>query len=82
MGQIIDLSKRQVARDPVAQKLVNFSTEIDQIVLRYLYLDDDTVAAKELAGVLAHRLGTLINMFERKEELCIVCEEIMRNQLL
>lgn len=78
MGRIIDLDLKRAARDPIAQKLVAFSTEIDKIIVSYLYFSD--IEAKELAGVLAHRLGSLLNTLERKEELWEVCEQVLKKQ--
>lgn len=78
MGRIIDLDLKRAARDPIAQKLVAFSIDIDKIIVGYLYFSD--IEAKELAGVLAHRLGSLLNTLERKEELWEVCEQVLKKQ--
>lgn len=94
-GKIIDLSeykssgKNQSRRanrehsarerlDPEAQILMNISDEIDAIIINHLTAGD--VEARDLAGLLSHRLGSLMRHIEGKEKLWDVCEKVLKKQ--
>jgi hypothetical protein len=77
MAKIIPFKPKK-PNDPVAEKMVEIANEIDAILLRHL--EDETIEPKELVGLVFHRLGSLINHFERKDELIDVCEGILKRQ--
>ena len=77
MAKVIKFEKKTTP-DPVSIKLVNISAEIDALILKYL--SDPDINDFELAGLLAHRLGTLISHIEKKSELWDVCEQVVRKQ--
>lgn len=60
-----------------AQKLVNVGAEIDQILYKALAED---LNPKEVAGVLSHRLGSLIHLVDEKSELWPICERVLKRQ--
>ena len=64
--------------DREAQILIAISNEIDAIVLRHLQAGD--VEPRDLAGLLSHRLGTLMCHIEGKERLWDVCEKVLKKQ--
>ena len=80
MGNVIDLKarKKPVVADPEAVKLVAIANEIDAVLLRYLATEQ--ADARDLAGVLAHRLGTLMRHLEGKLTLWHICEKVLKNQ--
>jgi len=86
--QIADHAKRRDAvrqekadaasLDHEARVLIGISNEIDAIVLRHLQAGD--VEPRDLAGLLSHRLGTLMCHIEGKEKLWGVCEKVLKKQ--
>ncbi|MEY4630560.1 MAG: hypothetical protein RIQ81_680 [Pseudomonadota bacterium] len=81
--QLADHARRRekIARgriDDEARTLIKISNEIDAIVLRHLEAGD--VEPRDLAGLLSHRLGTLIRHLEGKEKLWDVCEKVLKKQ--
>ena len=64
--------------DHEARVLIAISNEIDAIVLRHLQAGD--VEPRDLAGLLSHRLGTLMCHIEGKEKLWGVCEKVLKKQ--
>lgn len=77
MGKVLPF-KRDTQLDKAARKLVAMSAEIDQVILKYV--SDDEVDPGEVAGLLSHRLGSLMRHIERKSELWDVCEKVLRRQ--
>jgi hypothetical protein len=61
-----------------AMKLIRISDEIDQILLKHL--DAGDVDAKDLAGLLSHRLGSLMRHMDGKEKLLPVCLRVLKRQ--
>jgi hypothetical protein len=58
-------------------KMMEISDKIDDIILTYLHKDIDV---KELASILAHRLGTLLRHIDQKSELYDVCAKVTKRQ--
>ena len=77
MAKILKFKQKQ-QNDPTTLKLVQASIEIDEIILKYM--NDSDIDARELAGLIAHRLGTLMNHIEEKSELWGVCERVLKKQ--
>lgn len=65
-------------QNPTILKLLKASMEIDGILIRYL--NEPDLEAKEIAGLLAHRLGTLLSHFDDKQDLWEVCERVLKKQ--
>jgi len=63
--------------DPELKQLLQISDDIDGIVLGALGKKLD---ARSVAGVLAHRLGTLLGT-QKNEILNDICEKIMRERI-
>jgi len=64
--------------DTSTVKLLRLADEIDALILRHVEAGD--VDPKELAGLLSHRLGTLMKHLENKEALLDVCMDVLRRQ--
>jgi hypothetical protein len=77
MGKVIKF-KQKPQHDPTTIKLVQASAELDAVILKYL--NDNDIDPRELAGLIAHRLGTLMNHLEEKSELWCVCEKVLKRQ--
>ncbi|MBC7658187.1 MAG: hypothetical protein H7249_00610 [Chitinophagaceae bacterium] len=79
MGKIIEFKTKEVAREEtVVNKLVQMANEIDYVMMNYL--TDPDVDARELVGVLSHRLGALMSHLEEKDELWHVCQAVLKKQ--
>ena len=89
MGKLIQLPSRdeRAARaaveapslkDTEARRLMKIANEIDAVILRNL--DEGGIDPKDLAGLLAHRLGTLMRHLDQKTELWDVCEKVLKAQ--
>ena len=61
-----------------ALKMLKIADEIDSIILRHM--DAGDIEPKELAGLLSHRLGTLMKHIENKDALIDICVEVLRKQ--
>ena len=64
--------------DTSTVKLLKLADEIDALILRHVEAGD--IDPKELAGLLSHRLGTLMKHIENKEALVDVCVDVLRRQ--
>jgi len=64
--------------DKEAVKLMVIADEIDAVILRHL--NAETVDPRDLAGLLAHRLGTLMRHLDGKTRLWGVCEKVLKKQ--
>lgn len=64
--------------DTSTVRLLKLADEIDSLILRHVEAGD--VDPKELAGLLSHRLGTLMKHLENKEALLDVCMDVLRRQ--
>jgi hypothetical protein len=64
--------------DTSTVKLLRLADEIDALIIRHVEAGD--VDPKELAGLLSHRLGTLMKHLENKEALLDVCVDVLRRQ--
>lgn len=87
MAKIIDIKnaksrKRKTAPvvDSEAIKLMRLADEIDSVILKHL--EKDNVDQWDIAGVLAHRLGTLLCHVEDKDKLWDVCEKVLKQQAI
>ncbi len=79
MGKILEFKNHEQRREErVTFKLVKMADEIDQVLMRHLA--DEDIDPRELVGVLSHRLGTLMNRLEEKDELWYVCQKVMKKQ--
>ncbi|MBQ49137.1 MAG: hypothetical protein CMP10_17295 [Zetaproteobacteria bacterium] len=77
MGKVLPFIKKETP-DPAVAKLVQVADEIDSIILRNL--EEKEVDLVDLAGLLSHRLGTLIRHIDRKDQLWYVCERVLKRQ--
>lgn len=84
MGQVLKFpgdkkSKRMSKINEVEiKKLLEVSNAIDNIIVESLESGD--VQARDVAGVLAHRLGALMRHSDKKDILWDVCEKVVKRQ--
>ena len=76
MGKLLKFPERKSQDILTAEKLVGIAEEIDAVILQHL--QDDMIDPRDLVGLLAHRMGTLMNHLEEKTELWGVCEKVMK----
>lgn len=78
-GKVVPFQTLQQKRlDKQSRVLIQISDEIDAIILRHLQLGH--CDPKDLAGLLAHRLGTLMKHCDGKDSLWEVCERVLLKQ--
>ena len=77
MGKVIKFPERRTLTTTVI-KLKRASDAIDQVIISCL--NDSDIDPKELAGLIAHRLGTLMKNMEDKKKLFAVCQRVARKQ--
>ena len=76
MGDILQFPSSKV-HEPEAIKLKEIADELDRVLLHHLKGGADP---RDIAGIVAHRLGTLICRLENKSELWNLCEKILKKQ--
>jgi hypothetical protein len=64
--------------DTEARRLMRVADDIDQVILKHLHGGE--IEARDLAGLLAHRLGTLMRHMDEKSELWDVCQRVLKGQ--
>lgn len=64
--------------DATTLKMLRIADEIDAVILRHVESGD--IDPKELAGLISHRLGTLMKNIENKEALVDVCVDVLKKQ--
>ncbi len=78
-SKIIQLKSRAKPKGQTAAlRMLRIADEIDAIILRHM--DAGDIEPKELAGLLSHRLGTLMKNIENKQELIDLCVDVLRKQ--
>ena len=86
MGKVIEFKgrvQRQVeeealGRDAEAKRLMAIADEIDAVIVKHLH--DGDIDPSDLAGLIAHRLGTLMRHLEQKSKVWDVCERVAKAQ--
>ena len=58
--------------------LMRIADQLDDVIIEHL--EAEKLSVHEVAGILAHRLGNLIRVAEKKEELIELCESMIRKQ--
>ncbi len=64
---------------PEVRQLKELSDQIDEVVLNAIRSGVDP---NEVAGLLAHRLGTLLRGVDTKTKLWDVCEKVLKRQAI
>jgi hypothetical protein len=80
MAKIINLDSRRTRNrlDLKSLKLLEVADALDKVILESL--QSEMLEAQDVAGILAHRLGTLMRHMDRKSELWDVCERVLKRQ--
>lgn len=71
-------SAKKSTPDSTSIKLLKVSDEIDALLLHHLQSGE--IELRDLAGLLSHRLGTLMSHIDDKKELLPVCMQVLRRQ--
>ena len=79
MAKVIPFRPRDAKLDAEAARMLRVADEIDQVILRHL---GDQMRARDMAGLLAHRLGTLMRHIDPtdREVLWHVVQKVLREQ--
>ena len=77
MGKVIEFPGRGV-QESEARRLMRVADEIDAVILKHL--DQGEIDPRDLAGLIAHRLGTLMRHLDQKSKLWDVCEKVLKAQ--
>ncbi len=79
MGKVIQFQKpaKQTA-DKEALKLIAIADELDRVILKHI--EAGSIDAKDMAGLLAHRLGSLVRHVQDNAKLLEVCEHVLKSQ--
>jgi len=77
MGEVIYLKFPKKSDDEL-MKLCHLADDIDAVIKHYI--SDEQVDLRDLTGVLSHRLGTLLNKLDSKDELWELCEGVLKKQ--
>lgn len=89
MGKVISMKKwlkRQTRNSkgaldltsPEAVNLKKVSDEIDKIVVQSI--ESGLITSSQMAGLLSHRLGSLLRLLGNKSSLYSACTEVLRKQ--
>ena len=76
MGKVLEFKKSQ-KEHKVAEQLVALGADIDHNLLSAL---ENGLDPREVAGILSHRLGSLMAHIQDKEELWPICERVLKRQ--
>lgn len=77
MGDVVDInSKRKPS--PETLRLYKVGGDIDAIIMKELQAGK--IPILDIAAVIAHRLGNLISLVDKKDQLLEVCTKIMVRQ--
>lgn len=77
MGKVLNFPSRDT-KEAEARRLMKIADEIDSVILKHL--DAGEVDPRDLAGLFAHRLGTLMRHLDQKSKLWEVCEKVLKSQ--
>jgi hypothetical protein len=77
MGKVIPFPAKE-QEDEEIMKMLRISDEIDDVILKHL--NGGAIDPKDLAGLLAHRLGTLMRSIDEKSKLWDVCQRVLKKQ--
>ena len=77
MGKIIKFPVKGAEAHQI-ERLKQFSDDIDQLALDLM--GEEGVQPRDVAGILAHRLGSLMRHMEHKDRIWGVCEQVLKKQ--
>ena len=78
MGKVLPFKLAAPEADSEARRLMRIADEIDSVILKHL--DAGEVDPRDLAGLIAHRLGTLMRHLDHKSKLWDACEKVVKAQ--
>lgn len=76
MGKVLPFRKSNEDRR-VAEGLLEIGNQIDGVLMGAL---EYGLNPREVAGILSHRLGTLMAHLQDKDELWPICEKVLKRQ--
>ena len=77
-GKSSEFRQKERQEDKITRKMIEIADDIDDVILKHL--QDNDVEIKDIAGLLSHRLGTLMNHLEDKSELWFILEKVLKKQ--
>lgn len=77
MGKIIQFPAHK-RHDAQLHTMKAFADDLDQLMLHAIL--EQGLEAREVAGIVAHRLGTLMKSIDEKSELWGVCQKVVEKQ--
>lgn len=78
MAKVIKFPSRRPEQNKNIIKLKNASDNIDSVIIGCL--NDPGLDPKEVAGLLAHRLGALLKNMDKKDKLWSVYRKVVEKQ--
>lgn len=78
MGKVINFPSKNSKYSSEIKQLKEISDQIDEIIISAL--SDQGVDYKELAALVAHRLGALLSHADEKKKLWKVCRNLICDQ--
>ena len=76
MGTIIQFPRKSNVSEAVRLKVV--SDALDRVILDAI--EEKKMDPYEIAGLLSHRLGTLMKGFSQKDDLWEICQKVVKRQ--
>jgi hypothetical protein len=77
MGEVIDMSKRRKP-SPETVRLFKLGADVDALIKNSI--NEGKIPVKDIAGLIAHRLGNFLGLIDKKQELFDVCVKIIKEQ--
>lgn len=80
MAKVIQFPKtaNQEKKEKEIETLKLVSDQLDDVILEAIL--EKNLDPKEVAGIIAHRLGSLMRKLESKDDLWDVCERVAKKQ--
>ena len=78
MAKILQFRAKATPPDKDAVKLLLIADEIDAIIVEAM--TNRGIEPRDIAAVLAHRLGTLVRNVDQKSELLDICASVAKTQ--
>lgn len=73
----LPLNRRNASK--IDLKIMQIADEFDRIILKHI--TDQDIEVKTLIGVMAHRLGAILNKVDRKNDMWDICKKVITNEM-
>ena len=78
MGKVLEFRQKESQEDRITRKMIEIADDIDAVILKHL--QDSDVEIKDIAGLLSHRLGTLMNHLEENPSCGLCLKKYLKNR--